>query len=371
MDKSSDFRIAVLPGDGIGVEVMDACLEVLRALEKHVGGFRLAMEHFAAGAEHYRNTGVDLPDATFRAVERADAVLFGAIGLPDVRKADGTEINPQLDFRMGLELYAGVRPIRALPGLPATLADPRARQIDLVVIREQTEGLFTDIRLDRPVSDESVIDRMVITRAGTERVADFAFRLARKRREKGRPGLVTCVDKANVLPAMAFFRKVFDERASHFPDVKTERAYIDATALNLVRQPWTFDVMVMENMFGDIVSDLTAALVGGMGLAPSGDIGDERALFQPAHGSAPDIAGTGKANPTAMFLSAAMMLEWLGERHGIGGCLTGARVLEAAVDRSYATGQIKPFEFGGSDGTQEITRAVLESLSASISVGAG
>jgi 3-isopropylmalate dehydrogenase len=152
------------------------------------------------------------------------------------------------------------------------------------------------------------------------------------------------------------------ERAGRFPRIAADASYIDAMALNLVRQPWNYDVLVTENMFGDILSDLGAGLIGGMGMAPSGDIGDDHALFQPAHGSAPDIAGTGRANPTAMFLSAAMMLEWLAERHRISACGEAARILKGAVERSFGQRRILPFEFGGKSGTTEITRAVLESL---------
>jgi 3-isopropylmalate dehydrogenase len=288
--------------------------------------------------------------------------LFGAGGLPDVRHADGTEIAPQLDLRMHFALYAGVRPIRALKGLPCPLSSPRAAEIDFVLVREQTEGLFfargnSDVR-----GDEEVRDTMRITRAGTARVADFALRLGARRKARGRPGRVTCVDKANVFTSMAFFRKVFEERARAFPELQADSAYVDATALNLVMKPWTFDVMVTENMFGDILSDLTAALVGGMGMAPSADIGDRHALFQPAHGSAPDIAGQGKANPTAMLLSAAMMLDWLGEKQGEEKLVAAAARLERAVERAFDGKKLLPFEFGGANGTADITRAVIASL---------
>ena len=179
---------------------------------------------------------------------------------------------------------------------------------------------------------------------------------------KGAPGEVTCVDKSNVFISMAFFRRIFEERAKRFPHLGADCCYIDAMALNLVRQPWAYDVIVTENMFGDILSDLAAGLVGGMGMAPSGDIGDRHALFQPAHGSAPDIAGTGRANPTAMFLSAVMMLEWLGERHGAAPCLAAADTLRRAVERPFAEGRVQPYEFGGRSGTADITRAVIDAL---------
>lgn len=362
MSIDSEFRVAVMPGDGIGPEVCGVCLEVLHILVKRVGGFRLVTEVLPGGAAHYRDTGVALPDETTKAAEDADAILFGAMGLPDVRMPDGTEINPQVALRIEFELYAGVRPIKAMPGTPLPLADPRARDIDLVIIREQTEGLFADFQ-DRTTQDgDTAVNRCVVTRAGTSRVADFAFRLADSRRSKGRPGHVTCVDKANVLTSMAFFREIFDERRINFPTITADHAYVDATALNLVRQPWMFDVLVTENLLGDILSDLAAGLVGGMGVAPSADIGDKHAMFQPCHGSAPDIAGTHKANPVALFLSAAMMLDWLGERQGVSACLTAAKRLRQAIERGFTNGLIRPYDFGGTHGTREIAQTVIDNI---------
>ena len=227
---------------------------------------------------------------------------------------------------------------------------------------KSTEGLFASRGKGTIEDDAEARDTMVITRRGSERVHDFAFRLARRRKARGRPGEVTCVDKANVFRSMAFFRKVFDERARAFPDVVARHHYVDATALDLVRKPWTFDVLVTENMFGDILSDETAALVGGMGMAPSGDVGDDHGLFQPCHGSAPDIAGQGKANPTATILSAAMMLDWLAERHGDAALAQAATRIEGAVDRAFAGGRLMPFEFGGGDGTAAIAAAVAAEL---------
>jgi 3-isopropylmalate dehydrogenase len=203
---------------------------------------------------------------------------------------------------------------------------------------------------------------MRVTRATCERLFDFAFALARTRARGTRRGRVTCVDKANVLPAMAFFREVFLERAAAQSDVDWDCAYVDATALRLVRAPWDFDVLVTENMFGDILSDLGAGLIGGMGMAPSADIGDAHAVFQPCHGTAPDICGRGLANPTAMFLSAAMMLEWLGDRHGVEACSRASATLTRAVERAFADGTLVPTECGGTAGTQEITDRVRREL---------
>jgi 3-isopropylmalate dehydrogenase len=355
------FEIAVLPGDGIGPEVIDVTVPMLQKLARGAP-FEFRFTSHQAGAQHYRATGEALPADTLAASRRADAILFGAMGWPAIRYPDGTEIAPQLDLRVELDLYAGVRPVRAIPGTPLPLADARARSIDLVVIRESTEGLFASRGKGEVIDDREARDTLVVTRKGCERVDDFSFRLARRRRKRGRPGRVTCVDKANVFRSMAFFRKVFDERAKRFPDVEATHHYIDATALDLVRRPWDFDVLVMENMFGDIISDQTAALVGGMGMAPSGDIGDEHGLFQPCHGSAPDIAGQGKANPTAMILSAAMMLDWLAEKSGLEARADAGRRLERAVDAVYESGKLTPFEFGGADGTKQIASAVLSNV---------
>jgi 3-isopropylmalate dehydrogenase len=349
------MKICVLPGDGIGVEVIEATLPILQKVQK---GFSLEFQTYPAGAQHYKKTGDALPEKTFEAARDADAMLFGAMGWPSIRYPDGTEIAPQLDLRFRLELYAGVRPVRAIPGIPLPLADPRAKDIDLVVVRESTEGLFASRGKGVVEDDREARDTMVITRRGSERVHEFSFRLAAKRRKK----MVTCVDKANVFASMAFFRRIFDEVAARHPQIQARHHYIDATALDLVRRPWDFDVLVTENMFGDIISDQTAALIGGMGMAPSGDIGDKHGLFQPCHGSAPDIAGQGKANPTACILSAAMMLDWLAERSRNDALAQAARRIEKAVDVIFQSQKLKPFEFGGTAGTQAIRDAVLSNL---------
>jgi len=245
-----------------------------------------------------------------------------------------------------------------VPGMPRVLADPRAEALDFVLIRESTEGLFVSRGKGKVEADREATDTLKITRPTSERLFDFAFRLARSRKRQGHPGRVTCVDKANVFASFAFFRKVFDERARRNPDIEANHVYVDAAALYMVQKPWIFDVAVTENMFGDILSDLGAGLMGGMGYAPSADIGDTHAVFQPCHGTAPDIAGQGKANPVATFLSGAMMLEWLGEKHGNESAIRAACLVREAVDSALHDG-VRPFETGGSDGTREIARAVM------------
>ncbi|MBT3704139.1 MAG: isocitrate/isopropylmalate dehydrogenase family protein [Alphaproteobacteria bacterium] len=362
MSNPSEFHIAVLPGDGIGPEVMAPCQGLLDHVASKVGGFALRFETLPAGAAHYRDTGVAYPDTSRAVAASADAILLGAMGLPDVRYPDGTEISPQLDLRFDLELYAGVRPVRAVPGLNYPLADPRAKTLDFVLIRESIEGLFASRGKGTLEDNQIATDTLVITRDVSEKLFDFSFDLARRRKEKGHPGNVTCVDKANVFRSFAFFRSIFDERAALNPDLGADHAYVDATALNMVRGPWAFDVLVTENMFGDILSDLGAGLIGGMGMAPSADIGDNHAVFQPCHGTAPDIVGTGKANPTAMILSAAMMLDWLGDKHENAACNQAADLIVAAVDRAFEGGDLVPNELGGDAGTDVIFKAVYAAI---------
>lgn len=353
-----DYRIAVFAGDGIGREVMAPCLDLLGAVARRIGGLTIHFEPHEAGAELFSRTGVALPDSAVEAAAASDAILLGAMGLPGVRYSNGTEVTPQIELRERFQLYAGVRPIRVFPGMATPLADPRVRLIDCVLVRESTEGLFAARTLSHRDGDRAVLDTMRITRDTSERLFRFAFDLARRRARPGRPPRVTCVDKANVLPAMAFFRGIFLEVAARHPDVVADCAYVDATALRLVRAPWEFDVLVTENMFGDILSDLGAGLMGGMGMAPSADIGDTHAVFQPCHGTAPDIAGRGLANPTAMFLSGAMMLEWLADRHDDAACREAGQVVRRAVEAAFATGTLHPTESGGSTGTAEIVARV-------------
>lgn len=366
MKSGKTYEIAVLPGDGIGMEVM-SCAEQILSVISSKNGIELHLNYQKAGAQHYLETGDALPEDVLGVCEKSDAILFGAMGLPNVRKADGTEIIPQLDLRFHFDLYAGIRPIRCYPGIPSPLKSQRASEIDMVLVRENTEGLFFARGRAEVVSangiETEVLDTMKITRKGTERVCRYAFEIAKKRAEqKNRKAKVTSIDKANVFSSMAFWRTVFNGVSKQYPDVLHESAYVDAMALNLLKRPWDFDVMVTENMFGDILSDLIAGLVGGMGMAPSADIGDKYALFQPAHGTAPDIMGQGKANPVAMLLSAAMMLDWLGEKYAETRCLDAAVMIDQAVANVFRKGSALPVELGGKDGLKAVTQAVLKEI---------
>ncbi len=362
------LRIVTLPGDGIGREIIPPAVHLLQTLERTVGGFTLDVEERRdMGALYYKESGEDISQAAFEAARQADAILMGAMGWPEIRYPDGTEISPHLKLREAFGLYAGVRPVKAFPNTPRRLLDERAAQIDFVVLRESTEGLFYTQRRGEVIGDSEARETLRITRATTEKLCDAAFRIATRRRQRNpSKGHVTCVDKANVFKAFAFFRKIFDERRQQFPEIGYGYNYVDAQALDLVRRPWDFDVLVMENMFGDIISDLGGGLVGGMGLAPCAELGDEHGLFQPAHGSAPDIAGQDKANPIATFLSAAMMLDWLGERHGIAALGEAAAALDESIDEGFASGRLRPMEYGGDQGLRAVTQSVTELLEAKL-----
>ncbi|EXI92772.1 MAG: 3-isopropylmalate dehydrogenase [Candidatus Accumulibacter sp. BA-94] len=355
------FRIAVLAGDGIGPEVMTACLQVLEVLQERFDGARFDFRPLEAGAAHYHKTGTAFSDESMAECRKADAILFGAVGLPHVRYPDGTEIATHVDLRAELDLYAGLHPIRSYPRLPRVLADKRAAAVDLVLVRELSEGLLYSRGRGSLENDTVARETMVISRDASRRVSEFAFRVAgRRAKSKRRPGRVSCVDQANVLPSMAFFRKIFGEVAAAHPAISAEYAYVDATAAKLVRSPWDFDVLVTENACGSVFSSLAAALAGSLSLAPTAEIGDRHAVFQPAHGSAPDIAGRDIANPVAQILSAALMLDWLADQHGEPRLAHAARILENAVEKAMAV--VYPIAFGGQDGTTAIAKAIISHI---------
>ena len=346
---TSRFHIAVLPGDGIGPEVTAAAVAVLKVACPD----QLTFTEQAVGAGEYLRSGSPLPEAAFEACEKADAVLLGAMGLPSVRWPDGREMTPQIDLRERLDLYAGPRPIKLYSEHDSPLKGYGPNDIDFTIIRENTEGLFSARGSTQPDDRSSATDTLHLTRKGCERICRYAFEEAVRRNRPNQK--VTLVDKANVLPSMVFFREIFDQVAKEFPTIPTEHIYVDAAALFLVQRPNSFDVIVTDNMFGDILSDLAAGIVGGMGMAPSGDIGTNCAVFQPSHGTAPDIAGQGKANPIGTILSAAMMLEWLGQKD------TADRI-EDAVRLTLSNPQNRAADLRGTKTTEELTAAIISHL---------
>ena len=359
------FEIAVFEGDGIGPEITSPTLQILSDLSDAAASYDLSFNHAPAGAGHYARTGASLPEASLDIARRSDAILLSAMGLPDVRYEDGTEITPQIELRMILKLFAGVRPVTVRAGQISPLTLPEGRDIDFVLVRESTEGLFFSQGAGVVTKDEAR-ETLVITRDISEKLFRFTFELAHTRKASGRgPGRVTCVDKANVFRAFAYFRELFDAEAAKHPDLTADHAYVDAMALWMVQKPWDFDVLVTENMFGDILSDLGAGLMGGLGLAPSADIGLDHAVFQPCHGSAPDIAGQGVANPFAMISSAAMMLDWLAIKFDNDEMLADGRRLREAVDQVVGAGQVLTRDLGGSATTEMAATAVSDALRAS------
>ena len=349
------FRIAVIPGDGIGPEVITQGIRVLEAVTGATGA-RLDFVRYDLGAERYLRTGEILPDIVFAELQTADAIYLGAVGDPRVQ-------NPQyatrllLRLRFELDLWVNLRPSRLLaPGL-TPLRD--APSIDLVVVRENTEGSYVGIggQFKRGTPDEIAIQEDVNTRKGVERIVHYAFELARQRRTAGHRGRVTMVDKSNALyHAHDLWQRVFALERPGAPDIEAEHLFVDAAAMQLVKDPGRFDVIVTSNMFGDILSDLASELVGGLGQAPSANINPDnrRGLFEPVHGSAPKHAGKGIANPVGAILAGAMMLRHLGDE-------AGAHQIENAV-MSAAGDRRTTKDLGGTLSTTAAADAVLERL---------
>lgn len=325
-----DARIVALPGDGIGPEVTAAALDVLLDVATRFG-HRLHVEERAIGARAYRDLGTPLPAETLAACLAADAVFLGAVGDPslDAIPADRRPEAGLLGLRKAMGVFANIRPARTLPTLEdaGPLRPDRAKGIDLLIVRELTGGLYFGTPRSIDVTAGTAVDTLPYTREEIERVADVAFRLA-----KGRRGLVTSVDKANVLATSRLWRVVVDEVAPKHPGVRHEHQLVDSAAMLLVQDPGRFDVMLTENLFGDILSDEAGALVGSLGLLPSASLGTGPGLFEPVHGSAPTLAGKDLANPIGAILTAAMLL-----RDGLR-LDEEAALIERAVEKAVASG---------------------------------
>lgn len=305
----------IIPGDGIGPELINATLPVIEAAQRVAEISPLIFEFHEGGASLYQRTGQNLTPETLQSIKTATATMKGPVGLPEIRRPDGTEAGVLGGvLRIELDTFANVRPIRMLPGVNAPIK-AAVNEIDYVIVRENTEGLYLS-RGKGVGNDAAMTDTMMITRIGTERVVRYAFELAQLRSGAPSDGIsrVTCVDKSNVLASFAFFRKIFDEVAEQYPKIQRRYLYADAAAQELVIRPQQFDVLVMENFLGDILSDLGGGTIGGVGLCPSGNIGDHHSYFEPIHGSAPDIAGMDIANPISQILTAAQMFDHIGHK---------------------------------------------------------
>jgi len=368
------YKIAILPGDGVGVEVVEAGLTVLKKLD-----VKAEYIHGDIGWEFWRKEGNALPDRTIKLLKETDVCLFGAITskpkedaakelAPSLQGKGLSYFSPIVRLRQELDLYTNLRPCKAYPGNPLNYRD----DIDLVIFRENTEGMYAGVEFfplppavkdalmvhpkmkafkDVPLNEIALSTR-IMTRKGCERIVRAAFEYARKAKRRS----VTIVEKPNVLRETGgLMLGVARDAARAYPDIEFKEANIDAMCMWLVKNPNDYDVLVAENLFGDIISDLAAQLVGGLGFASAGNIGDRYAVFEPTHGSAPKYAGLYKVNPIATFLAAMLMLEWLGETDK-------ARVLEGAVAEVIKEGKVRTYDMGGKSTSRDMAAAVAAKL---------
>jgi tartrate dehydrogenase/decarboxylase/D-malate dehydrogenase len=350
------FTIAVIAGDGVGAEVIPPGRRVLEKIAKKQD-VMFSFQDFDWGAEHFFRWGRMMPAGAIDLLQPCDAILLGAVGHPDI--PDHTTLNGLLlPIRRAFDQYANVRPAYLYPGVKSPLARPKGGDIDLVVVRENTEGEYAPVGgfVYHHQPEEVAIQTSVFTRRGVERIVRFAFELARKRTGKKR---VASITKSNAQGySMVLWDRTFREVAAEYADIETESLLVDAAAMNFIRRPESFDVVVGSNLFADILSDISAILVGSMGLAASANLDPQRrfpSMFEPVHGSAPDIAGQGVVNPLATILSSGMMLDHLGMAEA-------ARAVEASVAAVLAEGKIRTPDLGGKNSTEEMGAAVLEKL---------
>jgi isocitrate dehydrogenase (NAD+) len=330
------YKIAVLDGDGIGPEVMQATRQALVAT-----GLPFNFVHVAAGSAAIALHGKAMPDETLTSIRECHAAIKGPTGTP----IGGGHASANVALRKSLNLYANLRPVQTLPGVPS-----RYEGVDLVIVRENTEDLYAGI--EHVVVPGVVVGMKVISETASTRIAEYAFAHAAKHGRRR----VSAVHKANIMKlADGLFLNCCRKVAVKYPQITYDEVIVDALCMQLVRDPTRFDVLVLENLYGDIVSDLCAGLVGGLGVVPGANIGDNMAVFEAVHGSAPDIAGKNLANPTALMLSAAMMLEWLGENEA-------AKNLRRAIDEVYAKTRIRTGDLGGTATTDVFTNAVCDQV---------
>ncbi|MEZ5816545.1 MAG: tartrate dehydrogenase [Hyphomicrobiaceae bacterium] len=350
------YKIAAIPGDGIGTEVVSAGVEVLEALADRVGGFRFAVDHFDWGGDYYKKHGRMMPEDGRDQIKGHDAILFGSAGHPDIPDHI-TLWGLRLSICQPFDQYANVRPTRVLPGITSPLRHVNDKELDWVIVRENSEGEYAGVggRVHQGSPLEAATDVSMFTRAGVERIMRFAFGLARSRPRK----FLTVVTKSNAQRhAMVMWDEIAAEVAREFPDVTWDKMLVDAMTMRMVMKPQSLDTIVASNLHADILSDLAAALAGSLGIAPTANLNPERAfpsMFEPIHGSAFDIMGKGIANPVGTFWSAVMLLEHLGEK-------TAADRLMKAIERVTADKRFHTPDLGGTARTADVTAAVIEAI---------
>ena len=351
---AKEYQIAVMPGDGIGPEVVREGLKVVKVASEKAG-FRYRTIHYDFGGERYLKTGETLPDSALEELKAMDAIYLGAVGHPQV-KMGILEQGILLKLRFGLDQYINLRPVKLYPGVWTPLKDKGPEDIDFVVVRENTEGLYVGVGgfFKKGTRDEVVVQEMINTRKGVERCIRYAFEYARKRNKKRR---VTLCDKANVLIfTHDLWRRTFKEVGEEYPDIEKDCALVDATCMWMVKNPEWFDVIVTCNMFGDIITDLGAVIQGGMGVAAGANINPQGvSMFEPIHGSAPKYTGKNVINPLAAIFAAGMMLEHLGEEKG-------AKLVEEAITKLLSSGRIKDLSTKSGLKTDEIGDMVVKNM---------
>ncbi|MDR0912722.1 MAG: NAD-dependent isocitrate dehydrogenase [Methanobrevibacter sp.] len=327
------IKITTIPGDGIGKEVISSGIAILENLD-----LNMDFKEAAAGEECFKKTGTTIPEETIKMAKNADATLFGAnTSVPG-------EKSPILTLRQSLDLYANIRPVKSYAGVNSLFDN-----VNFIIVRENTEGLYCQVE---SLLDDKTIAQRRITRKASERISNSAFKIAKHYKKE----TVTCVHKSNVLKKTdGIFKDSFYKIAKNYPNIKTNDFYVDAMAMYLVTNPEKFDVIVSTNLFGDILSDEAAGLVGGLGLLPSGNLGDKKGLFEGVHGSAPDIAGKNIANPIATILSIAMMLDFLKEDYY-------GNKIKTSVENILKQGKIKTPDLGGKNTTKEMTEAIINEI---------
>ncbi|MCW4035386.1 MAG: isocitrate/isopropylmalate dehydrogenase family protein [Candidatus Bathyarchaeota archaeon] len=338
----SKYKISLIPGDGIGPELSEATMEILNAVQKRFD-IELEVIEVEAGDTCFEKTGVALPEETVEVIRNSHACMKGPVG--------ETAADVIVKLRIMFDLYANLRPIKTYPPIPSLKPD-----IDMMFVRENTEDVYRGIEFE---TAEGAFCIRVITKKNSERIAKKAFETARRRNGKKR---VTAIHKANVMKkTCGLFAQTCRDVAKQYPDIKFDELYVDAASMRLIKEPETFDVFVTPNMFGDILSDEAAQLIGGLGMAPGANVGDDFALFEPIHGSAPNRAGKQTANPCSMILSAKLMFDWLGEKYDDPECFKAADAIENAVATTLRKGITLP-DFGGTAKTLEMAQAMAKEI---------
>ena len=336
------YKISLITGDGIGPEISESAISILDAINDNLG-LKFDITKLSAGDKALKDTGKALPDETISVIKQSDACLKAPVG---ESAADVIVV-----LRRMLDLYANIRPSKSYPHMPALRDD-----IDMVIVRENTEDLYTGKEFR--VGDSAVALR-IISEAASKRIAKYAFETAKQRNSKKK---VTCVHKSNVMKITdGLFAKACTDVSKDYPEITFEEMYVDACAMNLIRQPQEFDVVVTTNLFGDILSDESSQVVGGLGMAPAANIGDSFALFEPVHGAAFDIAGQNIANPSSFLLSIKMMFDWLGAKHNDSKCFEVGRKLESTIFDLVKSG-VKTKDIGGDMSTTEFTKQIVDNL---------